>query len=138
LYQLFTLILALAVIGISFLLNPSGFKSFFLFCQINAEIKPVKYLGIRPYPQDNWSHLGRNFLIIISLVTMLVIYFQFIHGTDIPPYFAAFIPWISLLSLTNSFVEEMIFRFSLLSTLSSTIKHDYISIISGLIFGIAH
>jgi uncharacterized protein len=137
-YQLTTLILALLIIGISFVLNPSGFRSFFKVGQINAKIQLVKYLGINPKPNENWFHLGRNFLIIISLVTIAVIYFQVVRGNNLSQDVIQHIPWIILFSLINSFVEEMIFRFSLVSTLHSTLAYSHIAIISGIIFGIAH
>ena len=40
-------------------------------------------MGIKPKAGENWIHLGRNFSIVISGVTAIVIYFQLIGGNAI-------------------------------------------------------
>ena len=137
-YQLITFGLTLFILFITFLFNRSNFKTFFSLGKINAEIVPVKYLGINPKGKENWLHLGTNFAIVISIVTAVVIYFQVIHGQDISPAITSFIPWAIFFALINSFVEEMIFRFSLVSVLFQQMNTDYILILSGLIFGLVH
>ena len=77
--------------------------------------------------------------IVITLVTAIIIYFQIIHESQIKFISLLKILPISILfALTNSFVEEVITRFSVVVTLKNIISDKYISIISGVIFGTVH
>ena len=136
-YQVATLVLAFLVLIISYILNPKNFKKFLRWGKINASIKPVKYLGINPDENENWYHLGRNFAVIISLVTLIVIYFQIVYQQSIQ-FNIGIIPIVLLFAISNSFVEEIIFRFSLVSVLFDSLPHKYIYLLSGFIFGIGH
>lgn len=136
-YQLMTLLLALGMLWLVYLLGPENFRAFFNLGKINAPIKAVKSIGINPQEGENWLNLGINFTVIFSVVTFIVIYFQVVHGQNIQfnisMLFCGF-----LFAVINSFVEEIIFRFSIVAVLYKILPKQYIYLLSGLIFGGAH
>lgn len=137
-YQLFTLALSAVFIGISFLLKPSSAKSYFGFGKLNAEVKPVPAIGLKPKENENWVAVGINFLFVIAVVTGVVIYFQVVASGGF--HFEAFkmLHWIVLLSFFNSFVEEILTRFGVVVALEGILSDKFIPFVSGGIFGLVH
>jgi membrane protease YdiL (CAAX protease family) len=135
-YQLITLGLAAVVLALVYVLGPKSFRKFFALGKVGAPVEPVKLIGIGP--NETWLQIGRNFSIIISLVTLGFIYFQAIQGQTIDSQNLGFLPLIILFALSNSFVEEMITRFSVVSALDQLMPRQYIYLVSATIFGIAH
>lgn len=83
--------------------------------------------------------IGRNFAIIITMVTTVVMCFQFLSESVIG--FSAIIkniPFIFVFALTNSFVEESITRFGVVVSLKGEIRDRSIPFVSAAIFGIIH
>jgi membrane protease YdiL (CAAX protease family) len=135
-YQLITLILAGLVLAATYALSPASFRVYFRRGQIDAPVEPVKLIGIGP--NETWRSLGRNFAIVISIVTFAVIYVGFMQGRSLAPETVPYLPWIVVLALSNSFVEEMITRLGVISALDQLVPRQSIYLISAAIFGLVH
>jgi membrane protease YdiL (CAAX protease family) len=80
-----------------------------------------------------------NFSVIITLVTIVVIYFQVIKGNNFDYSKLLFVLPISIgFSLVNSFVEESITRLGVVIALKGIIPDKYIMVASGILFGSVH
>jgi len=137
-YQLLTLGLAGIILLLTFALGPRSFRKFFSVGKINAPVEPVKLIGLNPKPGEGWGQVGRNFAIIISVVTFVFIYFQVIKGNSIETQHLGYLPWILVFAVSNSFVEEMITRFGVVSALDGLIPKEYVYLASGALFGLVH
>lgn len=137
-YQLITLGIAGLVLLATYLAGPANFRRFFGFGQIAAPVTPVKVIGINPGPNETWRQIGLNFAVIITAVTAVFIYLQAFRGNSIARENLRFLPWILIFALSNSFVEEMITRFAVVTSLNGLISPTAIYLISAAIFGLVH
>jgi len=137
-YQFITLVLAGIVLLFTFLLGPTSFKKFFSFGQMDAPVEPVKAIGLTPKPGEGWREIGRNFAVIISVVTLVFIYFQAIRGNRLETPNLRYLPWIVVFAIANSFTEEMITRFAIVSSLDGLLANRFIYLTSAAIFGSVH
>ncbi|OSZ79547.1 hypothetical protein CAP35_15240 [Chitinophagaceae bacterium IBVUCB1] len=102
---------------------------------LSSPAKPVKLLLIRE--GDNWYKTGFSYLVGITIVTTLFMYggladkLQWHLLTDM-------LPWVILFSVTNSFNEEIITRFSTVGMLDGVLKPLHIIWISASVFGLVH
>lgn len=139
LYQSITLLISVFLLLLLRLLKKKEFLTYFKKGNISAKIYPVPIVGIKPKAHENWSHVGKNLAVVITLVTAVVIYFQIISGSQIKVItLLKVLPFSILFAFTNSFVEEIITRFGVVVSLKNILPGKYISIISGLIFGTVH
>lgn len=138
-YQLTTLILAGIVILIVSLLTRGSALSLLNLRKVDGTITPEPWIGINPNQKETWKDLGINFSIVITLVTAVVIFFQvFKNGTIAIDFFPG-IPLVILFALSNSFIEEVLFRFTFVGVgLNESTKVIIIQSMSALIFGIVH
>lgn len=138
-YQPITLVITLILLGFLALMYRDTFTQYFKVGKINAQILPTPLVGINPKPSDTWSNVGINFLVVISLVTASVSYFQFPVDQSISvKAFFVNLPTVVLFALCNAFVEESITRLAPIVLLKGKIADNHIAIISALLFGIAH
>lgn len=139
LYQSVTLFITTIFLFILRRFKKTEFRKYFRKGNISAKISPVPIIGINPKPGENWFHLGRNFTIIISAVTTIIIYFQLIResGTSIGN-FLHILPFSVVFALSNSFVEESITRLGVVIVLKGNVNDRNISLISAVIFGTVH
>lgn len=137
-YQIATLALTAIFIGLTFLLRTGNAKAYFRLGKINAEVQPEKWMGLNPKPHENWVHTGLGFMLIIAVVTAVVIYFQLIKGSGFNAEAFRYFHWVIVLSLVNSFVEEMITRYGVVVALDGLVGPKVIPVISGVIFGGIH
>ena len=115
------------------------FKAYFRKGNLSADILPEPFMGIQPKESENWIHLGRNFSIIISVVTAIVIYFQLIGGNGISiGTMGSILPFSIVFALSNSFVEESITRLGVVVVLEDVVKDRTIPFVSALLFGSVH
>lgn len=139
-YQSITLGITIVFLFVLRFSRKGVFLAHFQKGNIRAPFNPVPQLGIKASkPGENWFHLGRNFAIVITAVTVLVIFMQIVregetNWMNVLRYF----PLILLFSLVNSFVEESITRLGVIVALKEKIKDNHIALISGAIFGIVH
>ncbi len=139
LYQTITLFITFIFLFILRWAKRSEFQEHFRKGNISAEILPEPIVGIKPKPNENWFHFGRNFAIIISGVTIIVIYFQIIKESGISiRSIINVLPFSLIFALSNSFVEESITRLGVVVVLKNVLKDRTIPLVSALIFGIVH
>jgi membrane protease YdiL (CAAX protease family) len=138
-YQSVTLLLTVLFLIVLRFSRKEVFTTYFRKGEISAPILPERWIGIKPKETENWKLYGRNFAVIITAVTTVVVFFQVINLENVdwgnlPKY----LHFILLFSLTNSFVEEMITRFGVVVSLKNALSDKAIPFISAVIFGILH
>ena len=139
LFQTTTLIGTTIFLFILWWTKRRNFQEFFRKGNISAEVLPEKLVGIKPKPNENWFHLGRDFAIIISVVTAIVIYFQLVRESEISiGSIIKILPFSIVFALSNSFVEESITRLGVVVVLKGILKDKLIPFVSALIFGTVH
>ena len=138
-YQLTALIIAGAVIGLVALLTNGNALKLLNLNHLDGEIQPEPWIGINPKSGETWKSLGLNFSIIITVVTTVVIFFQiFKNGTLSINLFPGLL-LVILFALTNSFVEEIIYRFSFVGVgLDVKVSPFIIQGLAALTFGLIH
>lgn len=120
-----------------FLIKKNPSKFYFSMGDLNAKVKPVKWLAV----QDNiyWKGLGSEFGIYLSIG--ILIYLLFANGipaiNDLMQV-VRYIPLIIIFAAINSVYEELVYRASLLSVLESVIGERHALSITTLYFGIGH
>ncbi len=139
LYQSITLFGTIIFLFVLRLAKRTKFQAYFRKGNISADILPEPIIGIKPKPTENWLHLGRNFTIIISGVTAIVIYFQLIRASGISiGNILNVLPFSFVFALSNSFVEESITRLGVVVVLKDTLNDRKIPLVSALLFGTVH
>ncbi len=135
-YQIILLIIAGLSLLTTYLINKENFLTYFSFGQISAPGDELKLFGIKQ--GDSWLKTGLSLCVVITGITAIFMYFQ-LKKTDVDwTVLQGGIFWILLLSLTNSFGEEMIYRVGLVSPLKGLLTPTMIFLISAIIFGLAH
>ena len=139
LYQFGTLVLTgILLFTLSRVLGPQ-FRTYFAKGNLNAPVVAVPILGIKSKVGEGWNKVGRDFAIVISAVTGLIMYFQILHDQERDlGAVLKFIPFILIISISNSFVEEMISRLGLIVVLKDRLSDRQISICSAALFGFVH
>ncbi len=139
LYQSITLLGTMVFLFALWLTKKNTFKAYFRKGNLSADILPEPFMGIQPKESENWIHLGRNFSVIISGVTAIVIYFQLIGGNGISiGTMVSMLPFSIVFALSNSFVEESITRLGVVVVLKDAVKDRTIPFVSALLFGSIH
>ena len=139
LYQSITLFMTIVFLFVLWLTKRKTFQEYFRKGNLSADILPEPLMGIKPKASENWIHLGRNFSIVISGVTAIVIYFQLIRGNGISiGNILSVLPFSIIFALSNSFVEESITRLGIVVVLKNVLKDRTIPLVSALLFGSVH
>lgn len=138
-YQSVTLLMTLLFLFALSLFRKAEFRTYFRKGNISAPIIPEPIVGIKPKSTENWYHFGRNFAVIISVVTAVVIYFQLVKRNHIPAdALLKVLPFSILFAIVNGFVEESITRLGVVVAFKDVISDKSIPLVSGLIFGVVH
>ena len=137
-YQSITLFVTTIFLFALWLTKKTEFQGYFRKGNISADILLEPIIGIKPKPTENWFHFGRNFAIIISIMTAIVIYFQLIRESGISIWnILNVLPFSIVFALSYSFVEESITRLGVVVVLKDILKDRTIPLVSALIFGTA-
>lgn len=134
-------VLGLAIAMIAFIVAITGKQSleFLNITRLDGTIRPERFIGIIPNQKDTWKSLGVNFSIIISAVTAIVIYFQVYQDQELNFVLFPNLMLIFILALSNSFVEEVIFRFSFAAVINYNKQSQFLAqALSALTFGAIH
>ena len=137
-YQSITLFVTTIFLFALWLTKKTEFQGYFRKGNISADILLEPIIGIKPKPTENWFHFGRNFAIIISIMTAIVIYFQLIRESGISIWnILNVLPFSIVFALSYSFVEESITRLGVVVVLKDILKDRTIPLVSALILGTA-
>lgn len=138
-YQLLSLGVAGAMIAMSTMLAGRGTLSYLRLNTLSGEIKPVRWLGIRPKEGESWTKLGINFLVIITLVTAVVVFLPVVRDGSFTFSFTGVLLPALLFAVSNSFAEEAIYRHSVTSVfLESGLPASAAALTSAGLFGAVH
>jgi hypothetical protein len=138
-YQSVTLLATILFLLFLWGVKRKQFREYFKKGNVSAEILPEPIVGINPKPKENWYHFGRNFAIVISAVTAVVIYFQLVRPNGITfGTMLSVLPFTILFALSNAFVEESITRLGVVVVLKGRLRDKTIPLVSALIFGTVH
>jgi hypothetical protein len=135
--------IGLAVLGVfvllSWVLGGPGVFPYLRPNRFSGEVRPVPWLGIRPKAGEDWVQTGGSFLIVITVVTAIAVYLPVIRGGGMTFGFAWVLVPAVVFAVTNSIVEEGIYRFSVTSVfLENGLSARSAAISSGLLFGGVH
>lgn len=133
-FQIYGLLLSLLTLCITLYLAPDS-KKYLKFGNLSALSQPVKVLGIKA--SDSWYKTGLSYLVVITISTALFMYFGVGKSANWNNL-SAFLPYIIIFSLTNSFNEEIITRFAVVGLLDGYLKPLQIFWSAALIFGLIH
>jgi len=137
-YQIVTLgITAIFLLSI-YIINNDIFKIYFQLGNSKNNVLSEPLIGLKPKKTDNWKSVGINFAVIITIVTIIIMYFTIKEKTFNHDNFITLIPFIFVFSLSNAFVEEIMYRFGVVVALKQIISDKNIALLSGLIFGSIH
>ena len=81
-YQTITLLMALGLLAVLKCTKPLCYMNYYGIGNIDAPIDPVPIIGICADDRQNWLRHGREFALVISVVTFVIIYFQVIKGHE--------------------------------------------------------
>lgn len=138
-YQSVTLLATILFLLFLWGVKRKQFRGYFKKGNVSAEILPEPIVGINPKPTENWYHFGRNFAIVISAVTAVVIYFQLVRPNGITfGTMLSVLPFTILFALSNAFVEESITRLGVVVVLKGRLRDKTIPFISAILFGTVH
>ena len=133
-YQPLSLIVALVALLAGWLLVPSGPKVLAVG-DMSAPTSGLGWLGVGE--GDSWASVGLTFLVIMTIVTAIVVWFQVGRGCTAAAILKA-LPVAVALSIVNAFVEEAIFRVVLAHGLANFWSATAIAITSAIVFGLPH
>lgn len=141
-YQIITLALSGVLVLLCFLLARLQFHTYFAWGKSwgrnAAKVEAVPLLGIKAEDNETWQQVGRNFAIIISSVTAIIIYFQVLKGAELSEKIVTLLPLSVLFAASNAFVEETITRFGVVCALEQLVPKQAILLTSAFIFGTVH
>ncbi len=135
-YQLLLLSISAMAILTSFWLNPQGLQEYLAIGNLSAPAKELLLFGIAE--GDNWIETGLSLSVIITGITVLFLYVRYKNSGLQPICSKKCFGWILLFALSNAFGEEIIYRLAIIAPLSGMINSTQISLISAVIFGLAH
>ena len=129
-YQPATLGITIVFLLLLYATKKDVFLTYFKKGHLSAKIIPEPYVGIVPKEKENWSHIGKNFAVVISLVTTIVMYFQIFKTSDATAIDIVYaLPFGVLFALSNSFVEESITRFGIVVVQRFTTRQGHCIVI---------
>lgn len=138
-YQVAALLLAGCVIGIVYWITGKEGISFLDLRKRDGDIIPEPWIAIRPKAHETWKNLGLNFAIIITGVTAVVIYFQVFRGHTINLELVPALLLVFVFAITNSFTEEIIYRFSFVAVVNKEGLSPYLAQgLAAVTFGVIH
>lgn len=134
-YQLFAVFIAAVVILVTLKWTPQS-RELLRFGNINTHALKEMWLGING--KTSWKSNGLQLSIFISLATGVFMFLAVKQSNSLSNFNVSFIPIILLISLTNSFAEEAIYRFAINGNLMPHTLKWIILVISAIMFGLPH
>ena len=129
-------VIALAVIVVLWVIKKNRQDFFLTRGQLDAPIKPVRWLGIRE--GESWRTFGWIFAVVASLLVAIPTLLVMRPTLETLLLALPLLPAALLFAAINAFNEEIYFRASLLSTLPEIIGRSQAMLITITLFGLAH
>lgn len=138
-HQIFMGIMALIVLIVIWLMAKDTRLTYLNVRRIDGPIKPEPWIGLKPTGKDSWKSLGITFSVIITSVTAIIIYFQVMQGGTFQFEWYPLGVMVIIFALTNSFIEETIFRLSFVTVVANEkLKPEVAQILAAITFGLVH
>ncbi len=134
-YQLLALLMAGIVILITLKVSPES-KILLRFGNVQTIAQKEKWLGING--STTWKSNGIQLLLVISIATGIFMFLALKYTNSLHHFDWTFFPFVLLISFTNSFSEEIIYRFGINGNLLRSTPQLSIFIISAFLFGLPH
>jgi uncharacterized protein len=134
-YQLYAFAIAFLVALITLALSRES-KVLLKFGTVETVAIKEKWLGING--KSSWKTNGLQLLFFISCATALFMFLGVKYTNSLGNFRGYFIPFILLVSLSNSVSEEMIYRFAINGNLMNVAPKMTILLISAVLFGLPH
>ncbi len=134
-YQLFAVLIAAVVILITLKWTPQS-RELLRFGNINTLALKEMWLGING--RTSWKTNALQLAVFISLATGVFMFMAVKQTSSLANFNVSFIPIILLISLTNSFAEEAIYRFAINGNLMPHTLKWIILVTSAVMFGLPH
>lgn len=134
-YQLLALFLAFLVLFATLKITPESIK-ILRFGDLSTIAIKEKWLGINGI--TTWKSNGLQLLFFISLATSIFMFLAVKYTDSLGNFQWTFVPLILLIALTNSFSEEMIYRFAINGNLIALASKLIVLSISAVLFGLPH
>ncbi len=134
-YQLFAVLIATTLILITLKWTPQS-RELLGLGNINTLAIKEMWLGING--KTSWKSNGLQLAIFISLATGVFMFMAVKQTNSLSNFNVSLIPIILLISLTNSFAEEAIYRFAINGNLMPHTLKWIILVASAILFGLPH
>lgn len=134
-YQILALLIALLALFFTLKWTPES-RTLLRFGDLNSMAIKESWLGING--KSTWRINGLLLAFFISLATGIFMFLAIKQTSSLVNISVKLLPVIILLSLTNSFSEEIIFRFAVNGNLSSVSSKLTVLIVSAVLFGLPH
>lgn len=134
--QLFFWLVTLVLMIATFIFSRQAFLKYIRLNQFSGAVQHVRWAGIKA--NENWRTMGWQSGFFIAAITLTVVYFQNPFSLDRFHQILSLLPVIFLLAASNSLVEELIFRLTIVANLETTEYKTRAPLLSGIIFGGAH
>lgn len=134
-YQVFAFLIAIVVLYITLKVTPSS-RDILTFGNLSTIAQKERWLGING--KTSWKTNAMQLLFFISIATGIFMFLAVKYTGSLSNFRWSFIPFILLISLTNSFSEEIIYRFAINGNLMNGTSKLAVLIISAVLFGLPH
>lgn len=124
------------MLGILFLYGASRKDVFLQKGDLGAPASRVTALGIKE--GESWKEIGRNFSIVITLVTLGFMWAAFRPGGGFVRDLLPVLPIAFAFAVSNSIGEEICYRAGPLSQLAGSVGWDHALWMTAVLFGLAH
>lgn len=134
-FQAFALTLSLiTLIAVSKLFPQS--KELLVIGELGKMAVKERWLGING--KTTWTKNAFQLLFFISTGTAVFMFLGVKYTNSLGHFNWWFVPFVLLFSLTNSFAEEIIFRYTVVGILNNHHPKIFVQIISAVLFGLPH
>ncbi len=134
-YQMRVMIIAFIVMVITLVVTPGSIELLRLG-DLEELATKERWLGING--RTSWKRNGLELLLFISLATAVFMFFVLKQKGSVFHFNWSFLPLILLLALSNSFAEEIIYRFAINGNLTGLVAKNTLFILSAILFGLPH
>lgn len=134
-FQAFALTLSLIVLVAVIKLFPQS-KEFMVIGELGKMAAKERWLGINGH--TTWTKNAFQLLFFISTGTAVFMFLGVKYTNSLGNFNWWFVPFVLLFSITNSFTEEVIFRYTVVGMLNNHHPKMFIQITSAVLFGLPH
>jgi uncharacterized protein len=135
-YQLAAFGLAISLLLLLWVFFPRQLETFLSFGKPSAPTLGMPLFGVNA--GDSWLVTGLSFSLFITLATGIFMYMGFQKLMPYKKLLLEYMPWIVAFSVSNAFVEEVIYRVAVVVPLAGKLEPSLIALLSGILFGLPH